>query len=403
MLKKIGSRLGGLVAVALAWLFLSAGPALALTETPDPGMSRTTGKILAMAQLGNTMYMGGHFLSVSTPGAPKQEVQNLAAFDATTGRLISTWTASVTNTNSSIKAKVEELAISEDEDWLYVGGNFDTVNGESAKNFAAVDTATGEVVDPDLLPKVNQTVRTILVGDGLVYIGGAFKRINGETRNHLAAFSTDGTLDPDWTPSTSHTDPNHGAVVHALEWSADGETIFVGGGFNRVDGQVRASVARVTPDTGQLQLWQIPPNQVGTNVAWDLLATPTVLYGGFGDGPNWAAGYSMATGSQIWRNNYVGNVQGLALSPTGNRLFLAGHMGTAQLQQTVCGRNIRGLLMVDPVTGATDCSWIPQLEPWGNNFTGAWMLLRTGGHLWVVGKFTHLSGVRQGAFARYTL
>jgi hypothetical protein len=273
-----------------------------------------------------------------------------------------------------------------------------------------VDTATGEVVDPDFLPRVNQTVRTILVGDGLVYIGGAFKRIDGETRDHLAAFSTDGTLDPDWTPSTSHTDPNHGAVVHTLEWSADGETIFVGGGFNRVDGQVRHSVARVTPDTAQLQLWQIPPNQVGTNVAWDLLATPTVLYGAFGDGPNWAGAYKVdATnvGSQIWRNGYVGNVQGLALSPTGNRLFLAGHMGTAQLQQTVPGcnpsRNIRGLLMVDPTNGTHDCSWVPQLEPWGNNFTGAWMFLRTGGHLWVSGKFTHLSGVRQGAFARYTL
>jgi hypothetical protein len=129
MLMKTGSRLGGLVAVVSAWVFLSAGPALALTETPDPGMSTTSGKILAMAQLGNTMYMGGHFLSVKTPGSGTQEVQNLAAFDATTGRLIPGWSASVTNTNSSIKAKVEELAISEDEDWLYVGGNFDTVNG----------------------------------------------------------------------------------------------------------------------------------------------------------------------------------------------------------------------------------------------------------------------------------
>jgi Domain of unknown function (DUF5122) beta-propeller len=317
--------------------------------------------------------------------------------------LLSTWSASITNTNSAAKPKVEELAVSENGDWLYVAGNFDTVNDQLAKNFAAVDTATGTVVDANFLPRINKTVRTILVGEGRVYIGGLFTTVDGESRNHLAAFLPDGTLEADWAPSTTHSDPNHSAAVHTLEWAVDGGTIFVGGGFNRVDGQIRTSVARVTPDTGQLQIWQIPPTQVGTNVAWDLLATPTVLYGGFGDGPNWAGAYSMATGSQVWRNNYVGNVQGLALSPTGNRLFLAGHMGTAHLQQTVCGRNIRGLLMVDPANGATDCSWIPQVEPYGNNFTGPWMLLRTGGHLWVVGKFTHISGVRQGAFARFTL
>jgi hypothetical protein len=79
----------------------------------------------------------------------------------------------------------------------------------------------------------------------------------------------------------------------------------------------------------------------------------------------------------------VGNVQGLALSATGSRLYLAGHFGTARLQQQACGRNLRGLLMVDPVNGVIDCSWIPQVEPWGSNYTGVWSMLRTGTHLWV--------------------
>jgi hypothetical protein len=407
MLRKLGSRFVSIVSLtAMAFMLLPAVPALALTETPDLGMSRTTGKVLAIAKLGDTMYMGGHFLSVTTPGSGKQDVQNLAAFDSITGQLIPTWTASVTNTNISAQAKVEELALSADGEWLYIGGTFDTVNGQEAKNLAAVDAATGAVVDPNFLPRVNQTVRTILVGAGRVYIGGQFKKVNGETRNHLAAFLPDGTLDPDWAPSTTHTTSTHSSTVHALEWAPDGQTIFVGGAFNTVNGLSRASVARLTPDTGLLDPWAIPSTQVGTNVAWDLLATPSRLYGGFGDGPNWAGAYRLDAGplgSQVWRNSYVGNIQGLALSPSGTRLFLAGHNGTASLQQTVCGKNIRGLLMVDPVNGATDCSWIPQMEPFGNNFIGAWTLLRSGGHLWVGGKFTHISGVKQGAFARYTL
>ena len=389
---------------SLGLVILPSSPALALTETPDPGTSRTTGKILALAQHGNTIYMGGHFLSVFQQG--QHDVSNIAAFDRLTGRWIPTWTASVTNTQSSSAATVEELAVSEDGQWLYIGGKFDTVNGQEANNLAAVDTATGSVVDPNFLPRVSAIVRTILVGAGRVYIGGNFGRVNGQTRNRLAALLPDGTLDPNWTPSASHSSSTHSSAVHSLEWASDGQTIFVGGAFDRMNGLTRTSVARVDPSTGILDPWAIPPNQVGTNVAWDLLATPTVLYGGFGDGPNWAGAYRLDAGplgTQIWRNNYVGNIQSLVLSPSGTRLFVAGHNGTARLQQTVCGRNIRGLLLLDPATGATDCSWIPQIEPFGNNFIGAWILLRSDEQLWVGGKITHISGVKQGAFARYTL
>jgi hypothetical protein len=382
---------------AVGFIALPADPALALTETPEQDW-RTTGRILAVAQLGNTLYMGGHFLKVISPTGTRHAVGNLAAFDKTTGNWIPSFTASVTNTKTSAEAKVEELAISADGNWLYVGGNFDTVNGGGAKNLAAVDTETGTVVDGDI-PRVNITVRTILVGPDRVYIGGHFKSVAGQARNYLAALRPDGTLDPQWVPSAN-------GVVHTLEWATDRQTIFVGGSFNTMNGQSRASVARVTPDTGQLHPWAIPSSLIGDNIVWDLLATPTRLYGGFGKTPNWAAAYRLDLGSsgvQVWRNNYVGNVQGLALSATGTRLYVAGHFGTAELQQQACGRNLRGLLMVDPVNGAIDCSWIPQIEPWGSNYIGAWSLLRTGTHLWVIGKFTQISGVRQGAFARFAL
>jgi hypothetical protein len=398
MANKLLSRSTVVVGVTAAGLMaLPSGPALALTETPEQDW-RTSGKILAVAQLGNTLYMGGHFLKVISPTGKRYDVGNLAAFDKTTGDWIPSFTASVTNTSATAEAKVEELAISADGDWLYVGGNFDTVNGQRVRNLTAVDTETGTAVKRGI-PKVTKTVRTILVGPDRVYIGGHFKFVGGQERNYLAALRPDGTLDPQWVPSAN-------GVVHTLEWAADGQTLFVGGAFNTMNGQSRASVARVSPDTGELHLWAIPSSQIGDNIAWDLLATPTRLYGGFGKTPNWAAAYRLDLGSsgvQVWRNNYVGNVQGLALSATGTRLYVAGHFGTAELQQQACGRNLRGLLMVDPVSGAIDCSWIPQIEPWGSNYIGAWSLLRTDTHLWVIGKFTHISGVRQGAFARFAL
>jgi hypothetical protein len=143
------------------------------------------------------------------------------------------------------------------------------------------------------------------------------------------------------------------------------------------------------------------------NPAWALVATPTRLFGGFGNGPNYALAMRLDTGiigSQAWRFNVVGNVESLAFNADGSRLFIGGHFGTGQLQQVVCGnKNLRGLMMVDPTTGAIDCSWVPQIVPFGSNFTGAWAMARTPTQLWVGGLFSSISGVTQAGFARFTL
>jgi hypothetical protein len=80
---------------------------------------------------------------------------------------------------------------------------------------------------------------------GRTYIGGSFTAVSGEPRSNVAAVRADGTLDPDWNPSTN-------GVVYAMAASSDGSKIFLGGGFTSVGGQPRSRLAAVTPDTGQL-------------------------------------------------------------------------------------------------------------------------------------------------------
>ncbi len=70
----------------------------------------------------------------------------------------------------------------------------------------------------------------------------------------------------------------------------------------------------------------------------------------------------------------------------------------------MCGNQwLRGLMSVNPATGQIDCSWLPQLDPHGANFTGAWCMLITDSQLWVGGFFDHIGGVVQRDVARFTL
>jgi hypothetical protein len=143
-------------------------------------------------------------------------------------------------------------------------------------------------------------------------------------------------------------------------------------------------------------------------VAWSLVATPTRLYGGFGKIPNFAAAFRLdngTSGSQVWKFSTVGNVQKVVLSADGTKLFIGGHFGTGQLQQRVCNNsaNLRALALLNTSNGSLDCSWIPQLEPWGDNFQGVWDMLLTPTHVWFSGRFTHVTGVAQQNVARVLL
>jgi hypothetical protein len=211
----------------------------------------------------------------------------------------------------------------------------------------------------------------------------------------------------------------------------DGDSIFIAGRFSNITSsngtmEARQSLARVQTDTGDLHPWKIPtcPSRgciEGPQQGWDLTVTPTMVYGGFGDGPNFAAAFRISPdplldGRQVWRFGTAGNVQTVALSPDGSRLFLGGHFGTNRGNQSVCSRrnkhrhrnnhrrrkHLSGLVSVNPLTGQPYCDWIPYLEPSIDNGNGAWTMSNTGETLWIGGGFTHVSGVDQRNIARFT-
>jgi hypothetical protein len=395
-------RLALVVLAVVGAIAATATPAFALSATADTTWM-TNGKVFALAQSGNTLYVGGKFAQeVSADGLTKIKVKSLGRYDATTGTGLAGWAPKITQDGKA--GTVRALAVSADGSMLFVGGTFNAVDGVVVKNFAVVSTADGSLI-PGFQHKFNTAVHVIKVGPSLIYVGGAFTTVDGVARSHLAALNAStGDLDPTWLPSANDT-------VRSFAFASDGTTMFIGGIFTQMDAVSRQSVARVSRTDGSLDPWAIPAGViVAPQTAWALIATPTRLYAGFGKGPNYAAAFRLdnpapntSVGTQVWRFNTVGNDESLALSNDGTRLFIGGHMGTAVLQQSICGVPVHGLYSVNPANGAAYCDWFPAITPFGSNYTGAWCMLSTGTKLYVGGLIDAINGVTHVGLARFPL
>jgi hypothetical protein len=127
---------------------------------------------------------------------------------------------------------------------LFVGGEFDTVNGQVRLGLAAVSAVTGATLPFNPLA-IDQsragTVRVLSIQAGTLYVGGAFTVIGGAARNSLAAFDVASAILLPWNPDVG------GDVRDLL---INGNTMYLGGELHSVGGQPRAYLAAVNLATG---------------------------------------------------------------------------------------------------------------------------------------------------------
>ena len=393
------------LATVMIQAILGASPALALSETPDDTYM-TNGKVYATALSGDgkILYIGGEFTEVSQKSGASHKVSNLAAINVKTGNAIGTWRPKV----SGKDAVVRSLAVQSGK--VFIGGNFTAVEGEPRKNLAAVGAYTKAVVLSPFRPQVGSDasyVYALEAGERKLYAGGGFSKVNGAPRKNLAAFNLKtGALDRHWKPQATRAptckDPKCSHKVRTLELAPGGSSIFVGGSFSHLTGTnsrgaPRQSVGRLYTATGNLHPWKIPSWTIqAPQTAWDLTATRTRLYGGFGAGRNFLAAFRLDNenhGTRIWRRATVGNVQSVALTRDHSRLFFGGHFGINEFGQNVCdGKPLRGLASVNPETGKIRCGWIPSLDQRRRpSYEGTWTLITTPSYLWVGGGFIGVS------------
>lgn len=397
-----------LVVSILTIVGLLAPDARAVSRIPSTPWG-VRGKVYALRRSPNgfRIYVGGSFGALlATDGSTSSTASSLAAFNASTGQPVTTFTPTVTYQGQP--GIVKTVAVSPDGTAVYIGGQFDAVNGQPVQNLAALSASNGQLLSAFAPPTLNQ-VNTILVNPstGELYVGGSFARVNRERRENLAALLPDGTLDPNWAPAADD-------CVRKLRFSSDRQTIFVAGHFTTINGQPRQSVARLNLD-GSLNDWSIPAGViVGPMTAWDLVGTPTRLFAGFGQDSNYVAAFRLddgAVGDLVWLRHTPGNVESVALSPDQSTLYFGGHFGTVGGTQACGSYSLHGLASADAATGTIDCAWLPHLYPDVHNYTGAWTMIvePTYKKLWVGGFFTQVCDeggtpcVRQHSVARFGL
>jgi hypothetical protein len=365
--------LGGLLATSV----VSSPAALAATAVPyssTPVASwRTDGVGYATAIIGNTAYVGGDFTHVISPnGSQTLSRTGLAAFDLTTGALISTFTANVNGTVYSLAT---------DGTKLFVGGTFSTVNGAAHQNIAAVDPTTGAALA--WKGSAGGTVYALQANGARVYAGGSFLYFGGTPAARLGAASTaDGTRQA-WAPVADNT-------VHALAVSSDGSAIWAGGEFTSINAATHTShIAEINPSGTVIasSLQHVDNMVLGLSLAADGTHL-AISQGGAGNNGGW---WTISSGVRNWQQICDGD--GQAVLAVGDDVYTGFHDG-CNADQTVklVANSISG-------NGARDTTFTPAMPA----FFGTRALAANSRFLVDGGTISGANGIRLGGFAIFPL
>jgi Concanavalin A-like lectin/glucanases superfamily len=365
---------------------------------------QTNNTVWAIASANGIVYVGGQFTSVRPPGDPSGtgEVARtyLAAFDSSTGALISSF-------NPTLDGQVTALAVSPDGSTLYAGGSFTHVNGVFHSYLAAFSTATGSLIST-WKPVATASVLSISPSpDGTaVYVGGNFGKLDGATRTRAGAVTAaTGSVLP-WAPNVNGT-------VTSVAAAPDGSRVLVGGYFTTFNGVTQQAIGSTDPTTGASAPWVlphdfIPHNSSCTSDVKDIVTSGSTAYianegtgGGCFDGD---FAVNISDGSLVWQNDCLGATQSVAV--LNGWLYKASHAhdcafspgGFPQVSNP-SGGWVTHHLLTQALTDGSVGHWTPNTD---NTNLGPRVLATDGTQLFVGGSFTTVNGKGQQGFARFT-
>lgn len=177
-----------LTAPLLLTLVAPLSPAGADGQSPNDVPAASTpsvndGAVQSIAQVGNTIVLGGSFSEVSDAGSttpiPRDRV---ASFNAGSGVVTRGFAPTFDGPVSTVRSAGDGQSI-------FVAGNFNQVNGQPAKGLVKLDLATGQRVPTFAPPAISGPVNALALNHGVLYAGGSFKKVGTLDRRGLAAFN----------------------------------------------------------------------------------------------------------------------------------------------------------------------------------------------------------------------
>jgi len=224
------------------------------------GTAETAGEVQAFAQIGNTVFVGGNFTTVqkgaSATGTDVVAQPYLAAFDATSGAYIRSFTPVLDNQVKSLAALPNGK--------LAVGGEFTSVGGTARSGLVVLDPTTGALDTSWTTNLENRvsggtvSVRGLDVGGGYLYLTGAFTHFTRPgsseryAKNAARIQLSNGVADNAWNPEFNGT----GTAVDA---SDDGTAVYFSGYFTAMKGGAvadRAAAISTATGAAKVAAWQ---------------------------------------------------------------------------------------------------------------------------------------------------
>ncbi len=411
-----GKRLqAALMAAALPLFGLvvlaTASPASAIEGTVPSNVApswQTNSAVNAIAAANGIVYVGGAFTSVRPPGAAagSGEVARsyLAAFNASTGALI-------TSFNHTLNGAVSVLTASPDGQTIYAGGDFTTVDGSTRNRIASFTASSGALTSWN--PNSNGRVAGISPFGSTVYVAGSFSTIGGRTEHRVAALtaSTGAAL------ATFNANPDN--IVYQSAVSTDGARFYLAGAFTSINGDTTYhAVAALDTTTGNPLPFAagsvIPPKTAACIVEAKTVKTDSsgVYYGVEGTGGGCFDGTFAANndGSLRWQSVCLGATQ--AVQPIGDVLYTGSHSHDCSGDQgkdpdafpeVGWGRGLSRHLLSRSTSGGLLGNWYPNTNGGPNGAgLGPRVMATDGSQLFVGGEFTTVNGLTQQGFARFS-
>ncbi|WP_306464466.1 LamG-like jellyroll fold domain-containing protein, partial [Tersicoccus solisilvae] len=302
-------------------------PDYTATVTTDPLPTvQINGVAWAQKIVGQRVYVGGDFQNArpagSAAGTNLTARQNLLRYDLATGVLDAGW-------NPGANAEVFDVDSSPDGSRVYIAGRFTTVGGQTRNRVAAFDAATGALIST-WKPDVNGRVDAITATADTVYLGGEFTTVNGVQRTKVAAVSAASGAVLAFNATVAG-----GYGLKGVEISPDRSKIVIAGSFTSVNGSTNPGrgMAALDARTGALMPWAINSviRNAGGNAAMMSLSSDgdsvygtAFDYGGTAeDGFEGAFRANWSDGGIVWLEDCHGDTYTVA--PVGDSVYVGSH------------------------------------------------------------------------------
>ncbi len=366
--------------IGLLMVLLGTVPARAgYSPTPLTSWTPTSGRVYAIARVGDTVIIGGSFTALWSPGGQTVTRNHLAAFDAHTGDLLA-W-------NPDANGVVRALEVSDDSTLVYVGGAFTAIGGRAKARVAAVSTATGAVLS-GFTANAAATVLALEVLGPTLYVGGYFTYAAGQSRSRIVAVDADtGSVRTSFTASAD-------AAVRSILATPDGSALILAGEFTTLNGQPRGFLGAVDP-TGALTAWQPPPpcaSDVLPCYILDLAQDAETVYAAVAGPGGRVTAYTTSDGTIRWAAHGDGDVQ--AIDVSGGTVYAGGHFDV-----TFAGQPRAGIVALRAADGAV----LPTFAPRVLNGLGVFAVLAGPDRLRIGGGFEILDGTGEQRYAEFPI